>query len=153
MHKHLRRLDRIWIRDPVYFITTCTHDRQQRLTSGQVVSILIDEWRKARLRHGWMVGRYVVMPDHAHFFCAPEPVGKSLSDFIGAWKRWTSKRVNQHLGGHGRLWQEEFFDRVLRSNDSYNQKWHYVMENPARAGLISSAEDWPWQGEIEILRI
>jgi putative transposase len=40
------------------------------------------------------------------------------------------------------------FDHVLRSNESYSQKWTYVRENPARAGLIKSAKDWAYQGEI-----
>jgi len=43
------------------------------------VQVLIDEWRTARKRHGWTIGRYVVMPDHAHFFCSPVPAAKPLS--------------------------------------------------------------------------
>jgi len=42
----------------------------------------------------------------------------------------------------------ELHDHVLRSNESYSQKWNYVRENPVRAGLVKSAEDWPYQGEI-----
>ena len=37
---------------------------------------------------------------------------------------------------------------VLRSDESYSQKWNYVRENPVRAGLVKSAADWPYQGEI-----
>ncbi len=51
----------------------------------------------------------------------------------------------------GRVWQEEFFDHVLRSSESYSQKWDYVKENPARAGLVNYSEEWPFQGEIESL--
>jgi putative transposase len=45
-------------------------------------------------------------------------------------------------------WQPGFFDHVLRNEESYAQKWNYVRENPVRADLVSSAEDWPYQGEI-----
>jgi putative transposase len=41
-----------------------------------------------------------------------------------------------------------FFDPVLRSNESYGQKWNYGRENPVRAGLVEKAQDWPYQGEI-----
>jgi len=44
-------------------------------------------------------------------------------------------------------WQEGFFDHVLRSSESYSQKWDYVRQNPVRAKLIEKSEDWPWQGE------
>ncbi|MDQ3117014.1 MAG: hypothetical protein M3Q86_10470 [Verrucomicrobiota bacterium] len=52
-----------------------------------------------------------------------------------------------------RVWQEEFFDHVLRSDESYAEKWEYVRENPTRAGLVEKSDDWPWQGEIEELRL
>ena len=51
------------------------------------------------------------------------------------------------------LWQEEFFDYLLRSGESYSQKWDYVKENPARAGLVERSDEWPWQGEIEPLML
>jgi putative transposase len=49
---------------------------------------------------------------------------------------------------HAPFWQEGFFDHVLRSDESYSQKWNYVRENPVRAGLVKSVEEWPYQGEI-----
>jgi hypothetical protein len=47
-----------------------------------------------------------------------------------------------------RIWQPGFFDHLLRGSESYHEKWRYVRENPVRAGLVSCAEDWPYQGEI-----
>jgi len=49
------------------------------------------------------------------------------------------------------IWQAEFFDHVLRSAHSYDQKWVYVRENPVRAGLVARPEDWPHAGESERL--
>ena len=46
------------------------------------------------------------------------------------------------------FWQRGFFDPVLRSEESYAQKWDDVRANPVRAGLVSDAEDWPFAGEI-----
>lgn len=131
MHKHLRRLERVWIDFPVYFISTCTKDRRNILARPEVADILIDEWQKARERHGWVVGRYVIMPDHVHFFCAPEHVAKTLAEFVGAWKRWSSKRIAKLPGSAtpattAPIWQAEFFDHVLRSSESYGEKWNYV---------------------------
>jgi len=48
----------------------------------------------------------------------------------------------------GQVWQEGFFDHVLRSDESYAEKWNYVRQNPVRAGLVARAEEWPYQGEI-----
>ncbi len=158
-HKHLKRLDRVFVEPPVFFITTCTHQRTPILTLPPVARILIEEWQGAQQRHGWLVGRYVIMPDHVHFFCTLSGENpKTLSAFMQQWKQWTSKRILREScsrDGPSRLqelrppiWQKGFFDHLLRSNESYAQKWEYVYRNPIRAGLVTRPEDWPWQGEI-----
>lgn len=157
MRKHLRRLDRVWIDYPIYFVTACTQSRRHVLTRHEVAEILISEWKAARERHQWAVGRYVIMPDHVHFFCSPEPEARNLSDFVGAWKSWTSRKFNRLAGPRSAtaattpLWQREFFDHILRSDESYSEKWDYVLNNPVRAGLVSNAADWKYAGEIELL--
>jgi len=96
------------------------------------------------------------MPDHVHLFCAPDPNATSLSDFVGAWKRWSSRRISKMprtaSTATGAIWQREFFDHLLRSEESYDQKWNYVHDNPVRADLVQSAAEWPFAGEIEDLR-
>ena len=157
MRKHLRRLERVWIDQPIYFITTCTYRRRPWLASAVVAEVLIDEWWNARERHGWAVGAYVIMPDHVHFFCRAERDAKPLPEFVGAWNRYTSGRIHA-LDQPGTaspatapLWQAEFFDHVLRSGESYSEKWNYVRDNPARAALVPSADDWQFAGEVEQL--
>jgi len=152
VHRHLPRLDRIWIRDPIYFLTICSYRRKPILDQAVIAKLLMREWRRARPQHGWAIGRYVIMPDHVHFFCAAEAEAKPLSVFVGSWKEWTSKGIKNALSLTSPVWQEEFFDHVLRSCESYSEKWNYVRDNPVRAQLVSKADDWPYQGEIEELR-
>jgi REP element-mobilizing transposase RayT len=147
VHKHLRRLERIWGDAPIFFVTTCTRHRKPLLACDDIAKVLIDEWCAAHDRHGWSVGGYIVMPDHVHFFCRPELHAKPLSEFVGFWKSYTSRRV--HVLNQSRsapaattLWQREFFDHVLRSSESYSEKWNYVWDNPVRAGLVSNAGEW-----------
>jgi putative transposase len=116
-----------------------------------MASILVEEWKSARARHGWAVGRYVIMEDHVHFFCRAELNAKQLSHFVQRWKEWTAKQILRKHPATAPIWQPEFFDHVLRSSESYSQKWAYVRENPVRAGLVQTSDDWHWQGEIENL--
>jgi REP element-mobilizing transposase RayT len=152
-HKRLRRLDIVWIEPPIYFVTVCAKDRRRILADAEVVSILRDELASARGRHGWSVGRYVAMPDHLHFFCASDetPDAASLSRFIGSFKEWSAKRMIA-AGLRAPIWQKQFFDHLLRSDESYENKWTYVRENPVRAGLVAKQDDWPCAGEIDILK-
>jgi REP element-mobilizing transposase RayT len=148
---HLKKLDRVWVDPAVFFITTCTRNRHAVLADEGIAEILVDEWMSARIRHQWDVGRYVVMPDHVHFFCSPRVDAKPLSDFVGSWKQWTSKRIGAEIHQSGPLWQKEFFDHLIRSNKCYHQKWEYVKENPVRAELVKESGEWPWQGEVSDL--
>ena len=149
--RHLRRLDRVWVKNPLYFVTTCVAKRRPSLARDFVATFLIDEWRGARDQHGWTVGSYVIMPDHVHFFCAPQPDAVSLTRFIGRWKEWTHKRLKRECGIEPPLWQREFFDHLIRSDESYSEKWDYVRANPVRAGLVSDANDWPHSGHVHFM--
>lgn len=149
--KHLRRLNRVWIRDALFFITICVNDRRPILNCVEAAGILRREWDAAQTRHGWLIGRYVIMPDHVHFFCAEQPGGAlcNLSVFVARWKEWTAKSLYQEVGAQRPIWQKQFFDQVLRSDESYAEKWTYVRDNPVRAGLVVQWEDWPYHGSVD----
>ena len=93
---------------------------------------------------GVAVGRYVIMPDHMHLFvCGGD-------DFrLERWVNGLKRSISVGLGAtkNRRLWQPGFFDHLLRSNESYDQKWEYVRQNPVRARLVNRVEEWPYQGE------
>lgn len=149
--RHLRRLDRIHVPAPIFYITCCVGKRQPVLVTGIVAAVLTEAWRSASDIYGWRIGRYVVMPDHVHFFasCGGDET-HDLSKFMGSWKRWTRRGIRE-CGLPAFVWQREFFDHVLRSSESYSQRWEYVYQNPVRAGLVVRAEDWPDQGEVWVL--
>jgi REP element-mobilizing transposase RayT len=152
IHKHLARLERVWVDSPIFFITTCTADRRRALAIDEFHAICLQVWRACERHYGWIVGRYVLMPNHVHFFCAPRRDDRGLEWMVGKWKEWTVKYAQRTLGVSMPLWQEEFFDHLLRSSESYEDKWTYVRQNPVRAGLVARAEDWPYQGELHELR-
>jgi putative transposase len=149
-HQHLKRLGKIWIEQPVYFVTTCVAGRRALLANETVHAILREEWKGLWSRHDWAVGRYVIMPAHVHFFLmASRTSSRPLSIVVGKWKEWKAKRVLRGLGERPPLWQAEFFDHVLRSDESKSEKWIYVRENPVRAALVAKAEDWPYSGSVD----
>jgi len=146
---HLHRLTRVWAVHPVYFLTCCTRHRQRVLASAPAANVLVEVWRAAPRISGWTVGRYVIMPDHVHFFASPHSAAKPLGAWLRDWKRWTARQLETTAGVTPPLWQPEFFDHVLRSAASYTEKWDYVYQNPVRAGLATTPEAWPHAGECE----
>ncbi len=82
----------------------------------------------------------LLMPDHLHAMIAVSGED-SLAGIMGAFKRATAKFA-------GIEWQKDFFDHRLRSVRSSSQKHDYIRHNPVRAGLVTTADDWPYHLEL-----
>ena len=122
------------------------------LANDDALQVLLEVWENADHLYGWKVGSFVVMPDHVHFFCAPgRGDARPLRFFVGKWKEWTAKYLHRRHGHPASLWQDEFFDHVLRSDESREEKWHYVHRNPVRAGLVAEPDEWPYWGTLNVL--
>lgn len=150
-HKHLKRLGAVWENHPRYFITVCVHKRRKILDNPDAHRILQKHWEKTLDLYGWAIGSYVIMPDHVHFFCTDAASTTTLSKMIASWKQWSAKELAAFSGISVPFWQKEFFDHLLRSSESYSEKWNYVRQNPVRAELIPDAEEWPYKGHIHYL--
>jgi putative transposase len=134
-------------RSIIVFVTVCTAKRRKVLAAPEAHAAIVSGWNKASR---WLVGRYVVMPDHIHFFCAPNDAEPpSLEKWIRFWKSLVTRAVGEHSNT---LWQRDHWDRQLRCGESYDQKWEYVRSNPLRHGLVKRTDDWPYQGTLNELR-
>ncbi len=137
----------VWIapNEPtIVFLTVVTRSRLAWLTAPDIHSILLEVWAQA---DAWLVGRYVLMPDHLHLFCAPGPRELPLENWVRYWKSQCTRR----LGDSSRRWQTDHWDTRLRRIESYDAKWEYIRQNPVRKGLASHIDEWPFQGELNIL--
>ena len=130
---------------PVYFVTFCTYRRRLLLASDRTHVAFVEFGRRAS-NFNIAVGRYVLMPDHVHLFVSGDE-GFVLGRWVGELKQALA-RANSWSKSSGQLWQEGFFDHVLRSDESMSEKWEYIRQNPVRAALVNDPEDWPYQGEI-----
>ena len=143
----LRRLDRVFVSSPIYFITACTVGRRAILDCN-LAHDAFQTFCVNSPNYGVWVGCYVIMPDHLHLFVSVHEI--SLSNWVKSLKNTLSKSLRS-LGHEAPHWQKGFFDHLLRSGESYSQKWDYVRVNPVRAGLVCKPEDWPYAGEIHDL--
>ena len=148
MRPRLSRLDEIYAGYSIYFITFGTHERRALLANSTVHESFQNFCILARDRNV-LVGRYVIMPDHLHFFV---DVGEEMqiSLWIKSLKNTLSKTL-RYFGEQAPHWQKGYFDHLVRSEQSYEQKWLYARENPVRKELVAEADAWPYQGEVNPL--
>jgi REP element-mobilizing transposase RayT len=137
--------------NPIVFFTACTFQRRKILASAKCEEILREIWQRSAEHDGWWVGSYVLMPGHVHFFARPAIDARPMADWVQMWKSVSSRQIAAALGIDPPTWQTDYFDRYLRSSESYSDKWQYVEQNPVRAGLVGRVEDWPYHGTINDL--
>jgi hypothetical protein len=72
-----------------------------------------------------------------------------LAEITHRVKSFSVHEINRRLGRAGPIWQDERFDRVVRDEGEFLEKWQYIRNNPVKGGLAERPEDYPWLYERE----
>jgi putative transposase len=127
-----------WV-DPhreLYFITICCRPRHiNRLAKPEIAEALFETVHHRQIQQLWWPHIFLLMPDHLHTLISFPPSEKLIRTIISKWKEWTAKSMDI-------LWQDDFFEHRLRSEESRREKAAYILENPVRKGLVARPEDW-----------
>lgn len=84
----------------------------------------------------------VVMPNHVHMLATPRT---EASRFMRRLKGYTARQGNQLLRRTGKtFWQEESYDRLVRTAEEFRNIEGYILNNPVKAGLARSTEEYRW---------
>ena len=144
-------------RNGAYFITICTQDRKQILSSiiknsdrtnvGEGLSLpLLTDYGKI-LEHNIklinekyenvMITQYVIMPNHIHMILTimneygRENPSPTVSTVVGWLKYQTTKEINSTCKCIDRkIFQRSFHDHIIRNSDDYDKISKYIYENP-----------------------
>ena len=117
-----------------------------RLTDyGRIVS---QEWEiSAKIRHELTLDAFVVMPNHVHGVVIIKesnvgatggspirrgPRQRSLGSFLSGFKSATTKRINDLRRTSGLVWQRNYYEHVIRNEQSLRRIREYIANNPAR---------------------
>jgi len=90
---------------------------------------------------------YCVMPNHVHTVFKvfeKDENGKKLylQDITESVKKFSARECNKILGRKGQFWQNESYDRLVRSQDELFRIISYILDNPVKAGLCKNRKDW-----------
>lgn len=83
----------------------------------------------------------VVMPDHVHFIA--RLLNASLPSLMHSLKSFTSNQINNQLGRKGPLWEPQYYDHGIRTDDELRDLVIYCLQNPVRKGLVNHFKEYP----------
>jgi REP element-mobilizing transposase RayT len=87
---------------------------------------------------------YCLMPNHVHAVVSLSQDAPPLADTLQRIKGYTALQANKLLGRTGQFWQRETYDHLVRSGEEMTRIIVYVLNNPVKAGLVESWEQWPY---------
>jgi putative transposase len=135
------RLRRIETAGRYFFITT-NLARAVKPLNDLERDIVLTELAAQRDTGGFSLFAYVVMPTHLHLLLYPQrdPLPLILRNL----KSGAGYRLAKGRGHRGTVWQERYFDFILRKVKDFWEKMEYIHQNPVAAGLAARPEEWKW---------
>ncbi len=91
----------------------------------------------------YLLGDFVIMPNHVHLLVGGLSRGSMVTQ-VTSWKKWTAIQINKAMGAKGRLWQDESFDHLVRSETAFQRFRRYIAANPVK-GNLKAGEHILWQ--------
>jgi putative transposase len=149
----MSRAKRIAAGGVVYHVLNRANGRRTLFSSPGDYEAFLKVCREAHERVSMRILAYCIMPNHWHFVLWPQE-DKSLSEFVG-WltlthtQRW---HAAHETTGTGHLYQGRFKSLPVQTDSHFLIACRYVERNPLRAGLVSRAEEWPWNSLFELQR-
>ncbi|HVP11961.1 MAG TPA: hypothetical protein VMV94_12340 [Phycisphaerae bacterium] len=136
------------------------------VTFASAIGDLTDDERDivlSAIRHwdGTKIDLYaaVVMKEHVHMLFAPKELrGRpgefyDLSGLLQNIKGFSGREISQRRGGIGQVWVKESFDRWIRNEEDFSEKWRYIAENPVKEGLAPTPQEYRWWYGVDVLGI
>jgi putative transposase len=127
-----------------YFLTFCTHRRHAAFAAPAIARLALEQILRSAARFKFAVFAYCVMPDHVHLLVHGRSTDADLRRFAKSAKQSCGQSYRRHA--QCPLWQEGYYDRIVRPEEDLSGVARYIIENPVRAGLAHAAIDYPFVG-------
>ena len=128
-----------------YHVVSTTHWRAPVFRDAENAVVVVDALQHIRGRCYLLA--YAVMPDHVHAVIFPK-ANRAISSLMQSLKGYSSRRINLLSGRRGPLWQQSFFDRMIRNERELFETINYIDMNPVVAGLVVQPEDYEFSSAL-----
>ncbi|MEW6512308.1 MAG: transposase [Bacteroidota bacterium] len=136
-----RHLPHLRVPGHPYFVTWRLH-RLQRLLSDPERELVVQAILHFSTKRYDILG-YAVMDDHVHVVVLPKP-GVRLEDVVHSWKSFTANQLQRRSKRHGKVWQNEYYERLIRSRRELSRTLKYVEQNPFKRWPTLTQYRWMW---------
>jgi len=153
-----------------HFITSTVVGWADALSREEYKEIILDSLRHCQQHKNLQIHAWVIMNNHLHLIVTGENLPAIIRDF----KKFTSRKIIEAItnnpqesrkawlinmfrfaGTHNnnndtyQFWQQEYHPIELDTTQKYDQRLHYLHENPVRAGIVWDAPSYKYSSAID----
>jgi putative transposase len=141
---YTRRLPHWRMSGSIYFVTWRLDPDQTELNpiERDVIASNIKYFDKQR----YDLFAFVVMPDHVHVLVQPKN-DFLLKQVVHTWKSYSAYKLQRDFSRRNRIWQDEYFDRIVRDEKELIEKAQYILNNPLKKRPEILDYKWVWIGD------
>jgi putative transposase len=127
----------------IFFVTTNANMGKRVLQSERNAGLLIDVLRSLVRERRFQLHDFVIMPDHIHLLIEvvdDMTIEKAMQLIKGRF----SHRLSHEFNYKGEVWQRGFTEVQVMNRESFEMHREYIAQNPVKAGIAASADDFPF---------
>ena len=125
-----------------FFVTAVTHGRQPLFRRAKLTELFLDTLFHYRDAQVFLLHEFVLMPDHFHLIITPS-ARFSLEKAMQRIKGGFSFQAGRLSAARLEVWQRSFTHHLILNPTDLARHREYILGNPARAGLVRRADDYP----------
>lgn len=129
----------------VYFLTICTYKKMTYFKDPEMAQFIEKEIDyRSRVSGEVTIFAYCIMPDHVHLLLKlNEGYGKSLPNWVAAFKKYNA-RILSMMSNIKPLWQANYYEHVVRKDESLKNIAEYIVNNPVRKNMVREWQKYPF---------
>jgi REP-associated tyrosine transposase len=127
----------------VYFVTTDTWERHALFVNTALASTVVEQIVTCRDRGFYKLHAFALMPEHLHILLTPSDettIEKAMQMIKGG----SAHQIGIERPQAFPIWHRSFHDRWIRDAEQFWQAKSYIEQNPVKARLVATAEQYPW---------
>jgi REP element-mobilizing transposase RayT len=141
-------LPKLEVQGGIYFITFTTYERLE--LNDEARKIVLDACLYFHEKRYFLYSA-VAMSDHVHLLIKPyrksEQEYWSIGSLMHSIKSYSSKKVPSVMKHMGKVWEDGYYDILVKNREQFLNTLDYIRENPAKAKYADAPEDYPFLWE------
>ncbi len=134
---------RLLLKNACYHIITRGNQNQRVFLDGQDYEVYISRLKRYKLRYGFLLYAFCLMPNHVHLIGEPKEM-VDLAKLMHGPNRSYTAYFNQKYNKVGYLWQGRFKSKVVVKDNYLIDCLNYIASNPVRANMEKTAQEYTW---------